>query len=154
MSLAIIFLTMPTGATGATGIARIDQDHAHARSLCLVAEEQSQLVEGPTRALPSLRPSNRCSLPNPFQVFERECLTVVFSLTHKSLADFVVDLALKMRLFARELTQAPASAARIRLLQSLTVLKASFTYLSDLRAAVLLTIRVDGKINQTKIDAK
>jgi hypothetical protein len=133
---------------------RINQDRAHALLLCLVAEKQSQLVEGPTGALPALAASNRNPLPNSLEVFKCECLTLLFGLTHKSFADVVVDLALKTRFFTGKLAQAPAGAARIRLLQSLTMLKASFAYLSDLCAAILLTIRVGGKVDQAKIDAK
>jgi GNAT superfamily N-acetyltransferase len=152
LRLAICFLTMPTHATGAACVARVYQNHAHALALCLVAEKQPQLVEGPTRALPSLRPSNRCSLPNSLEVFERECLTVVFGLPHKALAHFVVDLTLKACLFAGKLTQAPARTAGVGFLEPLAVLKASFAYLSDLCAAVLLTLRVSRKVDQAEIN--
>lgn len=148
MSRAIAFLTMPTGTTGAGRVAWIGQHHAHTFSLCLIGYEQSQLVEGPTRALPSLRPSNRCSLPNPFQVFERECLTIVFGLPNKLLADLVIHLTLKACLFARKLPQSPAGAAGVALLEALAMLKATFAVC----AAILLAIRISGKVDQTEID--
>ncbi len=153
MSLAISLLTMPTGITRTRRVARVYQNHAHPFALCLVAEKQPQLVEGPTCALPSLRTSNRCSLPNSLQVFERECLTFVFGLLNKPLADFVVDLALKTSLFTRQLAQTPAGAARVCSLQSLAMLEPFFPYLPDLCTAVLFAVRVGCQINDAKINA-
>jgi hypothetical protein len=152
LSLAIGLLTMPTGATGAACVARVDHNHAHSLPLCLVAEKQPQLVEGPTRALPTLRPSNRCSLPYPLEVFERECLTVVFGLLNKPPADFVVDLTLKACFFTPKLAQAPTGTPGVGFLEPLTVLKASVAYLLDLCAAVLLTLRVSREIDQAEIN--
>jgi hypothetical protein len=153
LSLAIGLLTMPTGTTSTAGVARIDQNHAHAFTSRLVGHEQSQLVKGPTRALPALRASNRDSLPNTLQVFKCECLTLLFGLVDKPLTDLVVDLALKPCLFPGKLAQPPASAAGIGLLEPLSMLKASLAHLPYLCAAVLLAVRVGRKVDQAEINA-
>jgi hypothetical protein len=154
LCLAIGFLAMPTSTTDTAGVAWVYQTDRHTLSPCLVADEQSQLVEGPTRALPALAASNRDSLSNPFQVFKHECLTLLFGLAHEPFADFVVDEALKACLFSSKLAQTPAGAAGVGLLQSLAVLKATLAYLSEMRATVVFTVRIGRQVHQTEIDAK
>src|SRR5215510_2736755 len=60
----VTFIAMTAHRAGATGVARLDVDHAHARKLRLVADKRSQLAKSPGMARPALRASNRDSRPN------------------------------------------------------------------------------------------
>src|SRR5690242_11035454 len=94
-------LRLPTGfinhaalATGAAGVARVYEDHGHARQSSLVDDELAQLLKrsvSPYKA--HLTTEAGGSLPDTLQVFQRECLAVVVRLLNDCCADGVVHSA-------------------------------------------------------------
>ena len=61
----------------------------------LIGDEQAQLEEGPGMPLVAMFASNRCSLPNPRQVFKSNCLARYDGFLDKLLTDAVVHVFLK-----------------------------------------------------------
>ncbi len=109
----VTLLAVATHGTGTRCVARVNVDHAHARLCGFVANKRPQLPESPGVARTTLRASNRTSFPNPFQVFERECLTLRACLRNQRLADAVVRVFLKAVFSSRIPFQPPASAASV-----------------------------------------
>jgi hypothetical protein len=56
----------------------------------LIGDIVAKLEEGPGMPLVAMFASNRCSLPNPAQVFESDCLARYGSFEDKLLADTVI----------------------------------------------------------------
>lgn len=87
-------LTMPTAATGLTGVGRVHVDHRHTRQRRLVGNERPKLKERPTvqHSPPAL--SNRFpgAFSDALKVLEGNPAPRVFRRLHDGLADIVVDI--------------------------------------------------------------
>ncbi|SRR5579875_577639 len=136
---------MATRMARSARIAWVNQMEGNARPGGFVGDELAQLKEGPGMAQRSLLMTNR----NPFsyarQVFESECLARVFGFAYHCLADTVIHIPLKTRLFARVLSEAAFGVLRSHLLQRLPPLQIAGTYLRDLRAAEGLAVTIRGQ---------
>ncbi len=131
LALAIGFLAVSTLRTRAAGVAWVYQDQTHASPGCLVGEKLPQLIEGPGMPLIALCPSNRSSLPNAGQVFQRECLAGRSGFLHERLADAVVGIGLEAPFSPAVLLQAALSRLRADLLQCLAALVVTLARLPD-----------------------
>ncbi len=89
----------------AARVARVDGDKRHAFVRGLVAQEGSQLPEGPTAKGAALRLSNRCPVADARQVLDGDSTSGVFSLPHDLLADAMVEVGGKPPLLAPPLAQ-------------------------------------------------
>ena len=71
----------------------------------LVGDELAQLEEGPGMPLVAMFAPNRCSLSDPRQVFESDCLARYDGFLDQLLADTVIRVFLEARLTAAHLAQ-------------------------------------------------
>jgi len=160
LGLPIGLLTMPTGGAGATGSPRVYQMYRRACPCGLVAEELAQLEEGPGMplvamfAMFAMFASNRCSLSNPGQVFESECLARSDGVLYQGLADTVRHVLLETALPSGVPAQAALGVLRVDLVQSLTARMVARARLLDHGAAKRLTLAVGRQIDDTQVYAQ
>ena len=108
---AVALVTIPAHVTGTASVVCIAEIHPHAVTLRFVTDKLAQLEERPTRVLPPLRTTNRCSRPNPRQVFKGECLALLLGLLDQSFADAVIHIPLEAFFFPGQLAQPPTRPA-------------------------------------------
>lgn len=113
---AIGFINTSALWTSPARIPWIHQDHRDACALGFVRDEFTKLIERPVAVPASLRASNLC-LAEPAQVLEGHSPTSVLRLLNKLLADHVIGVFLKTRLFSRELPKFAFGGLRAFLLK-------------------------------------
>src|SRR5262249_8437770 len=95
LRLPIRFLTVPTMAAGAAGVARVYQIDRHTGVRCLVGHVLAQLEDRPGVPLVALCPTNRCSLADTREILKSDCLVGHGGFLNGLLADNVIGVALE-----------------------------------------------------------
>ena len=153
----------PADMAGLTGIGRIYQDQRNACLKCLVAQEFSELVEGPT-----INPSSSISpgllvniLSNSCKILQSYLSRDILSSDYNSLADFMVNLSLIPALLSRQpLLKLSTSSSRAScafrsfLLENSSHGLIMFLNTIDRLAAKLLAFRGYCDIGNAKVDTK
>lgn len=154
LGLSIVFITIATCSTGATGVARVNRHDQYTSLCCFIANKRAQLSKGPTRAKTTLRASTTIvrARANMGQFFKRQCLTLRLRFLDQLFADLVIHVFLKSAFFASKLAQTPTSASRVGFLHPLPLAKPAFTNPLNLLATEGLAITISCQIDDTQIN--
>lgn len=150
----VAFVAAATDAARSAGVAGINQEHHHALQSRLVADEVSQLSEGPIGVPCSLRVPNRCALADVRQFFQRNPACAAFGFRNESLADDVVGVALEAALSTTQLPQSPFGAACADRLQRRPASGVPPAALFHILPAVALAVAIGCEVDDAKVDAK
>ena len=154
LAFAVAAFGMPAAATSLAGVGRIDQSERHTRQPRLVADERSQLAEGPIAvSYPSRFPYRRPRADVP-QVFQRNHTFRVFGFLDKLFCYAMVGILLKPTLFTSQLPQMPFGGKAATLLQSPAQVGIPAALAFDTLAAVVFAITINRQVGDTQINPK
>ena len=154
LAFAVAAFGMPAAATSLAGVGRIDQSERHTRQPRLVADERSQLAEGPIAvSYPSRFPYRRPRADVP-QVFQRNHTFPVFGFLDKLFCYAMVGILLKPTLFTSQLPQMPFGGKAATLLQSPAQVGIPAALAFDTLAAVVFAITINRQVGDTQINPK
>src|SRR5215212_8787161 len=137
-----------------TRVLWVDRDHRHASQRCFVGQEGPKLGEGPAMMRAALRLSHRCPGADVGQVLDPYAASGVLSLPHDSLADPVVEVAGKPRLFSPALLEQPLGRVRSLLLKLSAQPGLSGAQVRDVRAREHLTVAIGGNVLESEVYAE
>ena len=135
-------------------VSRIDEDDRDARFKCLVLDELPELVETPGMQAATLSFSNRYPGPDALKIFKSDRSTGVFGFRNYLLGDAVVDISGKTGHSTGKFLQMPLSRLCAFALKSGFQRIELVSSLIDLFARMYLSIRINRKILDSKIDSK
>jgi hypothetical protein len=111
LAFSVGFLAVPTGRTGAAGVAWVYEQDRNPCQRRLIGDKAAELPKGPSGVTTALDFANRCPpLANARQVFEGKRRVGAFGLQHQLFADAVVHVTAKRRLTLADLRETTASA--------------------------------------------
>lgn len=151
---AISFVDTATDGTFPTGIARVNRAHRNACPPRLVNDKALELEERPVSMSCSLPTPYSCPRPNPCEFFQGNRPLRVMRLLHDVLRNRVVDVLLETGLLALDLAQLTARRLRALALQVAPPMGIDATIALNRLTTVCLAIRVRGKVDNAKINAK
>ena len=125
-------LTMPTGATGLTGIRRVDIDHPHACQRRLIGNESAELQEAPRVQHPPLALRTVDSAADIRQVFQRHAAPCAFRRADHGLRQTVIHILAETFLTSAALPEQALGRLRTLLLQLLPKTAKASAYLIDM----------------------
>src|SRR3990167_4073587 len=141
-------------ATGATRVARIDRDDAHARELRFVLDKAAQLGETPTALSSALTPPNRGPRSNVRQVFQRNSPRRVFGGQNDLLTDPAVLVAAESRLLLADPRQFLLRTPRVAALHGAPLLRVLPSDMLDGSSRVRRAVAVRGQVHDPKVNAE
>src|SRR5437870_397495 len=145
---------MPTVATGATSIPRVNEPYRNTRPGSLVTNKHAELVESPGMPLVAVFVTNSYPLPDASQVFESQCLARLSSFLYQGLTNHMVRVFLKTFLASAHFLQATFRRTSTYLLQDLTPLVIAFTHDLDLSTAKRFTLTIGCRGDYPQINAE
>ena len=143
---------MATGATALAGGARVNRDHPHTSTLCLVGDKLAQLPKGPIAVARSLRcASNLYPRANACQFFQCYPARGAFRSRNKPLTDAVICIFLKPSLASRQSLQVAFGRLGFDLLERCASFPVPLPRTLDRLAKVGRAVRVGRNVDDSKI---
>jgi len=148
-----MFRDKTAARTGLGSIPRVDQFNQDAGNLSFVGNKLTELIESPRMVAAPLAMSNLCPLPDAIQIFQGNQARGAFSLRHQLLADYVVGILSKVGLSTREFSEMSFSRFRSLALERCLEFISFLSNLIYLLSRVKLAIAINGKVNDTEVNA-
>src|SRR5581483_1192365 len=114
----------------------------------------AELEEGPGMPFVAMFAANRCSLSDPTQVFESECLARYDGFLDELLADAVVGVALETGLTTAVAYQAPLGVLGSALLEALTPQVIAVADVVNHGPGEVLAFAISRKIHDAQVNAQ
>jgi excisionase family DNA binding protein len=150
---AIRFLAMPTDATGAAGVSRIDQHDRNTGAFGLVAEKRPELPKRPIAvSCALLRPPNPYPRTNMRQVFQRNRSLRAFGLGNEPFGKNVIRIGLEAALSARQSLQVTLCRTASDLLECCTATRVPVAPRLNPSAAIAFPIAISRNVHNAEIN--
>lgn len=152
LRLAIGFRDKITPRTGLGGMPGVNQLNQDSSKPSFVGDKLTQLVESPGVVASPLAMVNRDPLPDTVKVLKGNQAMGVFSLRHQPLADYVIGISSKVGFSSGELFKMFLSRFGALALERRFKSISLFPDLVHLLSGIKLTIAVNGKVDNTKVN--
>ena len=151
---AVRFVDISALRARAARVARVHGHKGHAGERGLVSEERAQLSERPTMQTRPLGLPNGYPVANPSQIFYCDAATGVFGFTNDGFANHVIRVGVESLLPPAELAKVALGRLGSCGLKSRPKLGNAGSNSEGLLSGMRISVRVDGEIADTEVDAK
>jgi len=144
-------LVSSTKRTRVAGSSRIHRDHRNSSESRFVFNELSELVESPRAEATTLGSANRYPLPDAFEVFNGDPSMGVFSLSHQTLGDVVVNVSSESFLSPRELLEMSLRTSGPAFLEISPEFTVLLSYFINFNARVSFAVTIVSQMFQPEV---
>jgi hypothetical protein len=150
---SVCLFGMSTLTAPLTGMLRINEDHGHPCSLCLVGDEASKLRERPTVQAVTLIFFSPCPISDAVDSFEGDAAIGALSQRYDAFRNYVIRVARGSLFFSLPFPQKSFGAFGALFLKFFPKRLVPVTDLINLVSAVPIAVRIEGYVSDSKVDA-